>query len=55
MNIELIDKGLDIGKGFLGKKDICEILLNQMGTRIITFTQLFKRELPVINKYWEIS
>ena len=34
--------------------DICEILLNQIGTKIITFTQLFKRELPVINKYWEL-
>lgn len=54
-NIELLEKGTDIGKGFLGKKDICEILLNQIGTKIITFTQLFQRELPVINKYWEIS
>lgn len=54
-NVELIDKGMDIGKGYLGKKDICEVLLNQMDTKIITFTQLFKRELPVINKYWEIS
>lgn len=53
-NIELLEKGTDIGKGFLGKKDICGILLNQIGTKIITFTQLFKRELPVINKYWEL-
>ena len=50
-NIELLEKDTDIGKGFLGKKDICEILLNQIGTKIITFTQLFKRELPGINKY----
>lgn len=53
-NIELIDGGKDIGKGDLGKRDICEVLLNQIGTKIITFTQLFKRELPVISKYWEL-
>lgn len=53
-NIELIDAGKDIGKGYLGKKDICEALLIQIGTKIITFTQLFNRELPVINKYWEL-
>lgn len=53
-NIELIDEGKDIGKGYLGKKDICEVLLKQIGTKIITFTQLFKRELPVISKYWEL-
>lgn len=50
-NIELIDAGKDIGKGYLGKMDICEVLLNQIGTKIITFTQLFKKELPVISKY----
>lgn len=54
-NIELINEGMEIGKGYLGKKDICEVLLNQVGTKIITFTQLFKRELPVINKYWEMQ
>lgn len=53
-NIELIDAGKDLGKGYLGKKDICKTLLNQIGTKIITFTQLFNRELPVINKYWEL-
>lgn len=53
-NIELIDSDKDIGRGYLGKKDICEDLLNQIGTKIITFTQLFKRELPIIVKYWEL-
>lgn len=53
-NIELIEEGREVGKGYLGKKDICEVLLNQVGTKIITFTQLFKRELPLINKYWEV-
>lgn len=53
-NIVLIDAGKDIGKGYLRKKDICEVLLNQIGTKIITFTQLFKRELPAISKYWEL-
>lgn len=54
-NIELLDNGVEIGKGFLGQRDICEVLLNQIGTKIITFTQLFNRELPIINQYWEMS
>lgn len=53
-NIEMIENGRDTGKGFLEKKDICESLLNQIGTKIITFTQLFKKDLPIFNKYWEL-
>lgn len=53
-NIKLINDGKEIRKGFLREKKICEILLKQIGTKIITFTELFKRDLPVINSYWEL-